>query len=135
MHNEIAFTVGKQLDHIVRSTKCFCFLFFTILFMQNWSHVSTVIKKLNSKPSKQHGTDQMRIRPWYLFYNIIFCSPHSFLISLFFPWSFLSCIPILAFKNTCTHNTLFICSKSGRFLLVTHKASSQLNFHKNIKIW
>nr|XP_017232808.1 PREDICTED: digestive organ expansion factor-like isoform X1 [Daucus carota subsp. sativus] len=37
-----------------------------VMVKQNWSHVSTVIKKLNSKPSKQHGTDQMRIRPWYL---------------------------------------------------------------------
>ncbi|XP_074329593.1 protein NUCLEOLAR FACTOR 1 isoform X2 [Apium graveolens] len=37
-----------------------------VIAMQNWSHVSTVIEKLNHIPSKQHGTDIMRIRPWYL---------------------------------------------------------------------
>ncbi|KAK1394264.1 U3 small nucleolar RNA-associated protein 25 [Heracleum sosnowskyi] len=36
-----------------------------VIAMQNWSHVSTVIEKLNRIPSKQHGTDIMRIRPWY----------------------------------------------------------------------
>lgn len=34
--------------------------------VQNWSHVSSVIKQLNCIPSKQHGTDIMRIRPWYI---------------------------------------------------------------------
>ncbi|XP_017236482.1 protein NUCLEOLAR FACTOR 1 isoform X1 [Daucus carota subsp. sativus] len=37
-----------------------------VIAMQNWSHVSTVFEKLNRIPSKQHGTDIMRIRPWYL---------------------------------------------------------------------
>lgn len=37
-----------------------------VIAMQNWSHVSSVIKQLNCIPSKQHGTDIMRIRPWYL---------------------------------------------------------------------
>ncbi|GFY98879.1 hypothetical protein Acr_13g0002800 [Actinidia rufa] len=32
----------------------------------NWSHVDTVLEQLNHIPSKQHGTDIMRIRPWYL---------------------------------------------------------------------
>nr|GEY15294.1 U3 small nucleolar RNA-associated protein 25 [Tanacetum cinerariifolium]GEZ18186.1 U3 small nucleolar RNA-associated protein 25 [Tanacetum cinerariifolium] len=32
----------------------------------NWSHVNTVVEQLNRIPSKQHGTDIMRIRPWYL---------------------------------------------------------------------
>ncbi|KAG4949308.1 hypothetical protein JHK82_042515 [Glycine max] len=34
--------------------------------MQNWYHVHTVIEHLNRLPSKQPGTDVMRIRPWYL---------------------------------------------------------------------
>ncbi|KAI3741880.1 hypothetical protein L1987_59558 [Smallanthus sonchifolius] len=34
--------------------------------MQNWSHVNTVVEQLNHIPSKLHGTDIMRIRPWYL---------------------------------------------------------------------
>ncbi|CAH1449466.1 unnamed protein product [Lactuca virosa] len=37
-----------------------------IIAMQNWSHVNTVVEQLNRIPSKQHGTDIMRIRPWYL---------------------------------------------------------------------
>ncbi|KAL4564389.1 hypothetical protein LXL04_028453 [Taraxacum kok-saghyz] len=37
-----------------------------IISMQNWSHVNTVVEQLNRIPSKQHGTDIMRIRPWYL---------------------------------------------------------------------
>ncbi|KAK9068656.1 hypothetical protein SSX86_012771 [Deinandra increscens subsp. villosa] len=37
-----------------------------VLTMQNWSHVNTVVEQLNHIPSKQHGTDIMRIRPWYL---------------------------------------------------------------------
>ncbi|KOM39838.1 hypothetical protein LR48_Vigan04g003600 [Vigna angularis] len=34
--------------------------------IENWSHVHTVIEHLNRLPSKQPGTDVMRIRPWYL---------------------------------------------------------------------
>ncbi|PWA70846.1 nucleolar protein [Artemisia annua] len=37
-----------------------------VITMQNWSHVNTVVEQLNRIPSKQHGTDIMRIRPWYL---------------------------------------------------------------------
>ncbi|KAL6508500.1 hypothetical protein OROHE_021633 [Orobanche hederae] len=37
-----------------------------VMLMQNWSHVNTVVEQLNELPSKQHGTDIMRIRPWYL---------------------------------------------------------------------
>ncbi|KAG8372301.1 hypothetical protein BUALT_Bualt12G0052000 [Buddleja alternifolia] len=37
-----------------------------VMLMQNWSHVNTVVEMLNKLPSKQHGTDIMRIRPWYL---------------------------------------------------------------------
>ncbi|KAL2997699.1 hypothetical protein AAZX31_09G055200 [Glycine max] len=37
-----------------------------VISMQNWSHVHTVIEHLNRLPSKQLGTDVMRIRPWYL---------------------------------------------------------------------
>ncbi|KAL9150355.1 hypothetical protein ABFS82_12G163000 [Erythranthe guttata] len=36
-----------------------------VMLMQNWSHVNTVVEQLNRLPSKQHGTDIMRIRPWY----------------------------------------------------------------------
>ncbi|MFS7918496.1 putative digestive organ expansion factor, predicted [Helianthus anomalus] len=37
-----------------------------VILMQNWDHVPPVIEQLNRIPSKQHGTDIMRIRPWYL---------------------------------------------------------------------
>ncbi|KAA8535738.1 hypothetical protein F0562_030760 [Nyssa sinensis] len=36
-----------------------------VIAMQNWSHVNSVVEQLNRIPSKQHGTDIMRIRPWY----------------------------------------------------------------------
>ncbi|KAJ6759779.1 ORF PROTEIN-RELATED, partial [Salix purpurea] len=34
--------------------------------MQNWAFLTSVLEKLNCIPSKQHGTDIMRIRKWYL---------------------------------------------------------------------
>ncbi|KAL3513649.1 hypothetical protein ACH5RR_026366 [Cinchona calisaya] len=37
-----------------------------VILLQNWSHVNTVVEQLNRLPVKQHGTDIMRIRPWYL---------------------------------------------------------------------
>ncbi|KAI4372628.1 hypothetical protein MLD38_010834 [Melastoma candidum] len=37
-----------------------------IIAMQNWAHVKTVVEQLNQLPSKQLGTDVMRVRPWYL---------------------------------------------------------------------
>ncbi|XP_057775632.1 protein NUCLEOLAR FACTOR 1-like [Salvia miltiorrhiza] len=37
-----------------------------VMLMQNWSHVNTVVEQLNKLPCKQHGTDVMRLRPWYL---------------------------------------------------------------------
>ncbi|KAL5549347.1 hypothetical protein UlMin_004578, partial [Ulmus minor] len=37
-----------------------------VITTQNWSNLTTVIKHLNQLPTKQHGTDVMRIRQWYL---------------------------------------------------------------------
>lgn len=37
-----------------------------IILMQNWSWLIEVVGQLNRIPSKQHGTDVMRIRQWYL---------------------------------------------------------------------
>ncbi|KAK1420515.1 hypothetical protein QVD17_22178 [Tagetes erecta] len=37
-----------------------------VIAMQNWSFLKAVVEQLNHLPSKQHGTDIMRIRPWYL---------------------------------------------------------------------
>ncbi|KAG7592037.1 Digestive organ expansion factor predicted [Arabidopsis thaliana x Arabidopsis arenosa] len=37
-----------------------------IISMQNWSFLATVVDYLNRLPSKQHGTNVMRIRPLYL---------------------------------------------------------------------
>ncbi|CAA7398767.1 unnamed protein product [Spirodela intermedia] len=37
-----------------------------VIAMQNWSHLTTVIEQLNHLPSKQHRTDFMRVRQWYL---------------------------------------------------------------------
>ncbi|KAK8294494.1 hypothetical protein V6Z12_D05G003500 [Gossypium hirsutum] len=34
--------------------------------MTNWSFLTSVVERLNHIPSKQHGTNVMRIRPWYL---------------------------------------------------------------------
>ncbi|XP_004296470.1 PREDICTED: digestive organ expansion factor homolog [Fragaria vesca subsp. vesca] len=37
-----------------------------VITMQNWDFLKSVVEQLNRQPSKQHGTDIMRIRPWYL---------------------------------------------------------------------
>uniref|UniRef100_A0A7N0TL50 U3 small nucleolar RNA-associated protein 25 n=1 Tax=Kalanchoe fedtschenkoi TaxID=63787 RepID=A0A7N0TL50_KALFE len=37
-----------------------------VMAMQNWSHVKSVVEKMNQMPTKQHGTDVMRIKQWYL---------------------------------------------------------------------
>ncbi|XP_010539417.1 PREDICTED: U3 small nucleolar RNA-associated protein 25 [Tarenaya hassleriana] len=37
-----------------------------IISMQNWAFLATAVDHLNRIPSKQHGTNVMRIRPWYL---------------------------------------------------------------------
>lgn len=34
--------------------------------IQNWSWLIEVVEQLNRIPSKQHGTDVMRIRQWYV---------------------------------------------------------------------
>lgn len=37
-----------------------------VMSMQNWDHLEAVFEQLNQLPSKEHGTNVMRIRPWYL---------------------------------------------------------------------
>ncbi|KAF2930033.1 hypothetical protein DAI22_05g101400 [Oryza sativa Japonica Group] len=37
-----------------------------VILMQSWSHLYAVFEQLNQLPSKEHGTNVMRIRPWYL---------------------------------------------------------------------
>ncbi|KAG0446947.1 hypothetical protein HPP92_028559 [Vanilla planifolia] len=37
-----------------------------VITMQNWSHVNTVVEHMNRMPSKQHGTDVMQVKQWYL---------------------------------------------------------------------
>ncbi|KAM3279880.1 hypothetical protein ACQJBY_046945 [Aegilops geniculata] len=37
-----------------------------VISMQNWSHLHAVLEQLNHLPSKEHVTNVMRIRPWYL---------------------------------------------------------------------
>ncbi|KAM7272648.1 hypothetical protein ACFE04_027311 [Oxalis oulophora] len=37
-----------------------------VISMQNWSYFTSVVEKVNSLPTKQHGTDVMRIKSCYL---------------------------------------------------------------------
>ncbi|KAK8550102.1 hypothetical protein V6N13_118633 [Hibiscus sabdariffa] len=37
-----------------------------VISLQNWSFLTSVVERLNHMPSKPHGTNVMRIRPWYL---------------------------------------------------------------------
>ncbi|XWS73281.1 hypothetical protein CRYUN_Cryun02cG0114500 [Craigia yunnanensis] len=37
-----------------------------VISLQNWSFLTSVVERLNHIPSKQHGTNIMRIRQWYL---------------------------------------------------------------------
>lgn len=54
--------------------------------VQNWSHVNTVVEHLNRLPSKVHGTDIMRIRPWYalksafFFFHCVISTPGAYSI-------------------------------------------------------
>jgi hypothetical protein len=42
--------------------------------MQSWSHLYAVFEQLNQLPSKEHGTNVMRIRPWYFLISWIVCA-------------------------------------------------------------
>lgn len=46
------------------------YLFIFVDKYQNWDFLKSVVEQLNRQPSKQHGTDIMRIRPWYVFLPI-----------------------------------------------------------------
>ncbi|KAJ4916588.1 hypothetical protein Rs2_02138 [Raphanus sativus] len=37
-----------------------------VMYMQNWTHVQTVVTKLNEESSEHHNTDISRVRPMYL---------------------------------------------------------------------
>eukprot|EP00850_Spirogloea_muscicola_P022785 SM000311S11931 [mRNA] locus=s311:106610:112559:- [translate_table: standard] len=37
-----------------------------VILMQNWSHVVAVVESLNQLPQRQHGTDLMRVREWFI---------------------------------------------------------------------
>ncbi|KAJ8500014.1 hypothetical protein OPV22_010566 [Ensete ventricosum] len=56
---------GKDVDYL-SSIEVLIIDHADVISMQNWSHVNTVMEQLNRIPSKQHGTDIMRIRQWYL---------------------------------------------------------------------
>ena len=42
------------------------FLMCFIIMFQNWSFLATVVDHINRLPTKQHGTNVMRIRPLYV---------------------------------------------------------------------
>lgn len=53
----------------------FCSFHFLMNDIQNWAFLTSVLEQLNCIPSKQHGTDIMRIRKWYVdsfyyFFNV-----------------------------------------------------------------
>ena len=89
--NGIIFVVCKQWSHIINLIYCFSFPY-VLIILQNWSHVSTVFEKLNRIPSKQHGTDIMRIRPWYIFY---LCIPSYLSVTFFLLYIGFSCLPFM----------------------------------------
>jgi U3 small nucleolar RNA-associated protein 25 len=37
-----------------------------VIYMQNWQNLVIVFEHLNQLPTKQHGSDLMRTREWYL---------------------------------------------------------------------
>ncbi|KAI4387604.1 hypothetical protein MLD38_000025 [Melastoma candidum] len=55
----------KNVDYL-SSIEVLIIDYVDVIAMQNWAHVKTVVEQLNQLPSKQHGTDVMRVRPWYL---------------------------------------------------------------------
>lgn len=56
---------SKDVDYL-SSIEVLVIDYAEVIAMQNWLHLSTVVKQLNLIPSKQHGTDIMRIRHWNL---------------------------------------------------------------------
>jgi len=37
-----------------------------VMLMQNWDHVSEVLRRVNEAPKRDHNTDFSRVRPWVL---------------------------------------------------------------------
>lgn len=56
---------GKDVDYI-SSIEVLVIDYAEVIAMQNWVHLVKVVKHVNLMPSKQHGTDIMRIRHWHL---------------------------------------------------------------------
>ncbi|KMZ69897.1 U3 small nucleolar RNA-associated protein 25 [Zostera marina] len=56
---------GKDVDYL-SSIELLIIDHADIITMQNWSHLNSVLEKMNEIPSEQHISDVMRIRPWYL---------------------------------------------------------------------
>ncbi|XP_052192609.1 protein NUCLEOLAR FACTOR 1 isoform X2 [Diospyros lotus] len=56
---------GKDIDYL-SSIEVLIIDHADVIAMQNWFHVNKIVEQLNCIPSKQHGTDVMRIRQWYL---------------------------------------------------------------------
>ncbi|CAM8913404.1 unnamed protein product [Rhodiola kirilowii] len=55
----------KDVDYL-SSVEVFIIDHADIISMQNWDHVRTVVPYFNRMPKKQHGTDFMRVKRWYL---------------------------------------------------------------------
>ncbi|KAK8916615.1 hypothetical protein KSP39_PZI023346 [Platanthera zijinensis] len=72
-----------------------------VIDMQNLSHVNTVIEHLNCIPSKQHGTDMMRIKKWYLEGHAPFYRQTIFLGSYLTPEARTECGDFLADEEHC----------------------------------
>ncbi|XP_024536917.1 U3 small nucleolar RNA-associated protein 25 [Selaginella moellendorffii] len=82
---------SKNIDFL-SSIEILVIDFADVIMMQNWSHVVSLFDHINKMPSKQHDTDIMRIREWYLdgharyFRQTIFLSsyPDAAINALFF---------------------------------------------------
>ncbi|KAB2027005.1 hypothetical protein ES319_D05G004000v1 [Gossypium barbadense] len=59
-------SIERENEHVLLYDQVVIIDHADVISLQNWSFLTSVVERLNHIPSKQHGTNVMRIRPWYL---------------------------------------------------------------------
>ncbi|KAH1067897.1 hypothetical protein J1N35_032884 [Gossypium stocksii] len=59
-------SIERQNEHVLLYDQVVIIDHADVISLQNWSFLTSVVERLNHIPSKQHGTNVMRIRQWYL---------------------------------------------------------------------
>ncbi|MBA0622071.1 hypothetical protein Godav_007640 [Gossypium davidsonii] len=59
-------SIERENEHVLLYDQVVIIDHADVISLQNWSFLTSVVERLNHIPSKQHGTNVMRIRPWYV---------------------------------------------------------------------